>query len=161
MAASVRYGKRRRKREIQVARLHLAKEVGGGGGGATVERWATKVLDGEQAGPTALSITFLSERAMRVLNDGALGRDCPTDVIAFRLEHVDHLVGDIYVCPVVARRSARAAKVSPREQLLRLVVHGVLHVLGYEHPEDASRTVSPMWTLQERYVTRLSGKRGR
>jgi probable rRNA maturation factor len=133
----------------------LASEVGA----ATVERWATKVLDGERAGPAALSITFLSERAMRELNDVRFGRDRPTDVIAFRLEHVDQLVGDIYVCPVMARRSARVAKVPAHEELLRLVVHGVLHVLGHEHPEDASRTVSPMWVLQERYVTRLVGKR--
>ena len=157
MAASARTGKRRRIREIHVAQARLAREVGA----ATVERWAAMVLDGERAGPVTLSITFLSERAMRELNAGRFGRDRPTDVIAFRLEHVDQLVGDMYVCPVVARRSARAAKVPAYDELRRLVVHGVLHVLGYEHPEDASRTASPMWRLQERYVDRLVGKRNR
>jgi probable rRNA maturation factor len=39
-----------------------------------------------------------------------------------------------------------------REELLRLVVHGVLHVLGYEHPEDDSRYVSDMWRRQERLL---------
>jgi len=157
VAASARTGNRRRTREIRIAQPQLAREVGG----AAVERWATTVLDGEQAGPIALSITFLSEQAMRELNDSEFGRDRPTDVIAFRLEHVHQLVGDVYLCPVVARRSARAAQVSVREELLRLVVHGVLHVLGHEHPEDASRTALPMWTLQERYVTQLAKKRSR
>jgi probable rRNA maturation factor len=96
---------------------------------------------------------------MRELNDRELGHDRPTDVIAFRLEHVDRIVGDVYVCPVAARRSAKTAGVSTREELLRLIVHGILHVLGHEHPSGESRTASPMWALQERYVTRLSGRR--
>jgi ssRNA-specific RNase YbeY (16S rRNA maturation enzyme) len=41
--------------------------------------------------------------------------------------------------------------------LLRLVVHGILHVLGYDHPEGASRTRSRMWKLQEAYVAALIG----
>jgi len=154
VAASVRTGKQHRKREIRVTGSHLAQELGKG----AVERWSRRVLDGEKAPSVALSITFLSERAMRDLNDRALGHDRATDVIAFRLEHVDHLVGDIYVCPVVARRSARAARVLPQEELLRLIVHGILHVLGHEHPENAARVASPMWALQERYVVRLKGK---
>ena len=123
-----------------------------------MERWSRRVLDGEQAHSVALSVTFLSERAMRELNDRELGHDRSTDVIAFRLEHVDQVVGDVYVCPAVARRSARAAQVSPREELMRLIVHGILHVLGHEHPEGDSRMASPMWVLQERYVALLTLK---
>jgi probable rRNA maturation factor len=39
-----------------------------------------------------------------------------------------------------------------REELLRLVVHGVLHVLGHDHPEDDARYTSPMWRRQERLL---------
>ncbi len=98
---------------------------------------------------------------MRGLNRRALGRDRATDVIAFRLPHLDQLIGDIYICPSVARRAAREAGVSEREEILRLVVHGVLHVLGHEHPEGARRVASPMWRRQERYVERLHGSRPR
>jgi probable rRNA maturation factor len=77
-------------------------------------------------------------------------------VIAFRLPHVDQLAADIYICPSVARRSARDAGVTEREEMVRLVVHGVLHVLGQEHPDGTGRTRSVMWRHQERYVEQLS-----
>jgi len=59
----------------------------------------------------------------------------------------------IYLCAGVARRVARRLRLSVREELTRYVIHGVLHVLGYDHPDDESRLGSPMWRRQERYVT--------
>jgi probable rRNA maturation factor len=61
-------------------------------------------------------------------------------------------IGDIYVCPDVARRNARRLGVSEREEISRLVVHGVLHVAGHDHPEDESRTRSKMWKRQEKIL---------
>jgi probable rRNA maturation factor len=64
-------------------------------------------------------------------------------------------VGDVYIAPNVARRNARAHGRSVREELLRLVVHGVLHVVGHDHPEDDARYESPMWKRQERLLRTL------
>jgi len=89
---------------------------------------------------------------MRTLNRKTFGRDRATDVIAFGLPHDGVITGDIYVCPAVARRAARELEVSEREELIRLVVHGTLHVLGYDHPEDESRYQSAMWRRQERLL---------
>jgi probable rRNA maturation factor len=96
---------------------------------------------------------------MRALNRQSLNHDRVTDVIAFRLDHDDRIVGDIYVCPAEARSSARALGISSREELIRLVVHGTLHVLGFDHPAGGQkrRTASVMWRRQERYVRRLVG----
>jgi rRNA maturation RNase YbeY len=69
------------------------------------------------------------------------------------------LLGDIYIAPDVARASARANKVTIREEIVRLVVHGTLHVLGYDHPEGDTRTRSAMWRKQERLVERLASSR--
>jgi len=113
------------------------------------------VLDGEDVGGAEVSVTFLSGQRMRALNRRALGRDRATDVIAFGLPHPGRVVGDVYVCPNVARRNARQLGISEGEEILRLIVHGTLHVLGYEHPEEEGRTVSTMWRLQERYLMRL------
>jgi probable rRNA maturation factor len=54
----------------------------------------------------------------------------------------------------VAARAARRYGVPLREEVLRLVVHGVLHVLGYDHPDGTSRTRGPMWAVQERLLRR-------
>jgi probable rRNA maturation factor len=56
----------------------------------------------------------------------------------------------------VAEREARRRGIPVREELIRLVVHGTLHVLGHDHPEGEGRTVSPMWRRQERYVSALT-----
>jgi probable rRNA maturation factor len=121
-----------------------------------VERWATTVLEGERVEAGALSITFLTGAEMRALNHRALGRDRPTDVLAFRLDDPQGLVGDVYVCPSVASANAKQAHVPVEQEVLRLVVHGMLHVLGHDHPEGGrARATSPMWARQEAYVQRL------
>jgi probable rRNA maturation factor len=122
----------------------------------TIRRAVAAVLDGEGIGEAELSVTFLSGQRMRALNRRTLGRDRATDVIAFSLQHPGRLVGDVYLCSSVARRNAKRIGVTEREELLRLVVHGTLHVLGYEHPESDDRTVSTMWRLQERYLSGLA-----
>lgn len=123
---------------------------------AVVRRAVETVLDGERA-EAQVSVTFLGREAMRRMNSEYKGHDRPTDVIAFPLAGPDGLVvGDVYVCPWVARREATARRVPARKELVRLVVHGTLHALGWEHPEDESRTRSPMWRRQERYVERLT-----
>ena len=64
------------------------------------------------------------------------------------------VTGDIYIAPAVARLNAQAHGAGIREELLRLVVHGTLHVLGHEHPTDEARITSPMWRRQERLLER-------
>jgi probable rRNA maturation factor len=122
-------------------------------------RWwsaAAAFLEGERR-PALVSVTFLGRDAMRRLNATHKGRDLPTDVLAFAMtDGLGRTVGDVYVCPWVAAREARARGVPLREELIRLVIHGTLHVLGRTHPEGADRTRSAMWRRQERYVGALA-----
>jgi probable rRNA maturation factor len=100
-----------------------------------------------------LAITFVGPARMRRLNADYLGHDYATDVISFPLPQPDGPVsGDIYICRFIAARNARAHGVPVRQELFRLVVHGTLHVLGWDHPDGAARIRSPMWQRQERYL---------
>ncbi len=125
--------------------------------GPTVTRAISAILNGEDAGDAEFSVAFLSGQRMRALNRRLFGHDRSTDVIAFGFFHTHVLVGDIYICPSVARRSAVELKVPEREELLRLVVHGTLHSLGYDHPAGRNRCKSEMWRLQEVYLRQIIG----
>lgn len=117
------------------------------------------VLRSEKVRDAMISVAFVRTREIQRLNRQHLRRNRPTDVIAFGFRAAGRgspIVGDIYVAPDVARESARANRIAVREEVLRLVVHGTLHVLGHDHPESAARTRSPMWRKQERLVARLA-----
>lgn len=120
-----------------------------------VRRMVACVLEAEGR-TAAVSITFLDSDQMQRLNSIHKGHDTPTDVLSFGLPQVDGTIaGDIYICPSVAAHEARERGLPVRQELTRLVVHGVLHVLGYDHPDGDEREHSEMWDRQERYVELL------
>lgn len=117
---------------------------------------AALVLRAERAPRTLLSVTFVDRRRIAGLNRRHLGHAGSTDVISFGFRDADGAVlGDIYICPEVAADNARRFGRPVREELLRLVVHGTLHVVGHDHPEGEARTDSPMWRRQEALLRRV------
>jgi probable rRNA maturation factor len=102
------------------------------------EQVVRRILESNGVASYALSISFVNDKAMADLNRERLGRPGPTDVIAFDLSEpglpLDR-VGDIYISTDTALRNSARFHVVPEEELLRLVVHGVLHVLGYTDRE--------------------------
>ncbi len=122
----------------------------------TIARIVRAVLAGERRSAD-VTVTFLGATRMQALNREWKRHDRPTDVLSFTLPAPDgRLTGDVYICPSVARQQSRALGVPEREELVRLVVHGTLHVLGHDHPEGTGRTRSAMWRRQERYVKALA-----
>ena len=119
-------------------------------------RVAERVMAWERApAGSHVEITLLPAAAMRRANRRATGRRGLTDVIAYTLPQPGgRLLGDVYICPAAAAGAAPSGA-GLQEELVRLAVHGTLHVLGYDHPEGAGCTRSRMWLLQERYVNRL------
>ncbi len=122
-----------------------------------VAKLARAVLRAEGVRDAAVSIAFVRSSAIAAVNRKHLGHAGPTDVISFPLAPAAGMTlgGDVYIAPEVAARNARAHGVGVREEIARLVVHSMLHVLGYEHPERAGREASPMWRRQEALVVRL------
>jgi probable rRNA maturation factor len=119
---------------------------------------AALVLRAENVRSALVSITLVSPRSIARINTAHLRHSGPTDVISFgfsRATPSDPVVGDIYICPAVARENAQQHGVSIRDELARLVVHGTLHVLGYDHPTGDDREHSDMWHRQERLLRRI------
>ena len=107
-----------------------------------------------------LSMLFVDEEAMAELNKRFLGKDGPTDVLAFPIDDDDvveggrspdslgpgngvdpdstdppNLLGDVVVCPAVAARNAPTHAGTYEDEMALLVVHGILHILGMDHVE--------------------------
>src|SRR3954468_12559312 len=114
-------------------------------------------MSSEKIRDAMISIAFVGKTAIAALNRNYLKHAGPTDVISFGMKRENQsgpVIGDIYICPEVASRNAKRLKISIRQEIERLVVHGSLHVAGNKHPEDESRTSSPMWRKQEKILAR-------
>ena len=131
---------------------------------AGLARLAESVLVDEGVrGDSELSLRFVDEATIADLNERFLGGSGPTDVLAFPIDggeiveggrfpdagssgpdrpapeatEVPLLLGDVLVCPVVAERNAPSHAGTYEDELALLVVHGVLHVLGMDHADEA------------------------
>lgn len=110
------------------------------------QRWqqlALGALETEGVGRGELNLIFIDVDAMTELNVAHMDGAGPTDVLAFPIDGEDQpandglpvLLGDVVVCPAVARNYAAEHGRSVDDELALLVVHGVLHVLGHDHAE--------------------------
>lgn len=106
----------------------------------------------------SLSVVFVSSREMRRLNRTYHGEDRVTDVLAFPQAsgvsaQLSAELGEIVICPAYVKAQAQRAGESFRRELTRVLIHGTLHLLGYDHarPRDAER----MFGMQEEIVRKL------
>ena len=111
---------------------------------------AEETLVGEDAANAELSVSFVTEREIADLNSRYAGEDGPTDVLSFPMGDLDEdgvrILGDVIVAPAVGARNNAD---DPGGELRLLIVHGILHLLGHDHMDDADR--AEMWARQERY----------
>lgn len=103
---------------------------------------AVKLLRALGLGRRELSIVLLDDRAIAALNARYRGQDRPTDVLSFSLlegenpERSGNLLGDVVVGLEVAARQARRAHRGLDREIAHLLIHGTLHLLGYDHQSD-------------------------
>jgi probable rRNA maturation factor len=111
---------------------------------------ARRTLRAEGIEDAELSLSFVDEVEIEDLHVRYLHEPGPTDVLSFPLDGEDdrgvRVLGDVVIAPAVA---ARNNPDDPARELRLLVVHGVLHLLGYDHEEDAER--AEMWSRQTAY----------
>jgi probable rRNA maturation factor len=107
-------------------------------------RWATLAL-GRQARGRELSVLVVGPARSRSLNRRYRGEDRATNVLSFPTAPgaaaAGPLLGDLVICPQVLQREARAQGKAARAHWMHLVMHGAMHLIGYDHqrPDDARR----------------------
>ena len=130
--------------------------------GIETERWrrlAELALTAENISEGELTLFFIDEQIMTDLNAEHMGETGPTDVLAFPIdgptqgtakttidpEGPPKILGDIFICPSIARKNADTYKKPFEDEIALLVIHGVLHILGHDHAEDEEKRI-----MQER-----------
>jgi probable rRNA maturation factor len=103
----------------------------------TLRRWAAAAAERD----LAVTLRFVGAREARALNARYRGRYYPTNVLTFVYDEVVPRAGDIVVCVPVVTREARAQGKTLRAHIAHLIVHGMLHLQGYDHERgvDAAR----------------------
>ncbi|GGA58538.1 endoribonuclease YbeY [Pseudoclavibacter endophyticus] len=133
---------------------------------ARVLRLATFALDHLHVHPDAdLAVQFVDVGAMEELHVQWMDEPGPTDVLSFPMDElrpgsVDRLtppglLGDIVVCPEIAALQAKEAGHSAMDEMLMLVTHGMLHLLGFDHAEPDEERV--MFGLQREILVGFHG----
>ena len=129
--------------------------------GAPSERWVQFVLKAiarrlpkkQRARMKNGAVIFVGDARMRTFNRMHRGSDRPTDVLAF--SGTDGEFGDIVIAVPYVRRQARSFKVPFNEECARMLIHGALHVLGYDH--HVARDARRMFELQETVLNDILG----
>jgi len=146
--------------------IEIANESGSPVDTESVLDVARFTLDEMGVNPLAeLSVLFVDTEYMAELNHRWMGSEGPTDVLAFPMDELGadrgpggggtdtaepSLLGDIVLCPAVAAAQAAQAGHSVDDELHLLTVHGVLHLLGYDHAEPEEER--EMFALQNRLL---------
>jgi probable rRNA maturation factor len=131
-------------------------------------RLATFALDQLRIHPLAeLSILLVDEDTMSAYHEKYLGEPGPTDVLSFPMDELRPpadddeppagLLGDIVLCPAVTQRQAREHGRSATAEAEYLLIHGLLHLLGYDHAEPDEK--AEMFGLNDKIIAAWSERR--
>jgi probable rRNA maturation factor len=107
---------------------------------------AKRLLNAVGEAESALSLTLVGDAAIRALNREYRRKDCATDVLSFSLEeparrHVERLLGDVVISVDTARRQAQEYDATLQRELYRLLIHGLLHLMGHDHIAASERRI--------------------
>lgn len=113
---------------------------------------AARVLKSESASGKSINIIYCSDRYIEGLNKRFKRKRQTTDVLAFDLSDSiePDFIGEVYVNLQQAKRQAKSSCLPYKEEVKRLTIHGVLHLLGYRDNRKADRL--KMWGRQEGYL---------
>ena len=114
-----------------------------------LENVALAALNGEGIAESEINIILLDDQAIHEMNREYLSHDYPTDVISFQLDE-EPLSGEVYISADTAEMQAKDYNVSLTDELMRLAVHGTLHIIGYDDASPEERAA--MSALENKYM---------
>lgn len=127
-----------------------------------MRKLATRVLRSQNFADAELSVSLVSDAEIRDLNREHLGRDRATNVISFPLTEGEFggvnpgVLGDVVVSTDTARRQAEKSGNTTESETAYLLIHGILHLIGYDHERDKSGARA-MRRLQDRLFEEHGG----
>ena len=125
--------------------LQIALDSPGLPSKSEVQHWAEAALNGRREDSVELVVRIVDESESASLNETYRHKHGPTNVLAFPFEaplHLDiNLLGDVVICAPVVLREAIIQNKKPDAHWAHMVVHGILHLLGYDHNEEIRATL--------------------
>ena len=119
-----------------------------------IEKAIEAVLKGENVDSKEISVLYISDEEIHTINREYLKHDFPTDVISFPMhENGNPVEGEIYISYETTLQNAERFGVSREQELLRVTIHGVLHLSGYDDADEASK--SEMTERENHYLSML------
>ena len=121
---------------------------------ALLRKWAKSALNSKLDKAAELTIRIVDVAEMTHLNSSYRQKTGPTNVLSFPAEIPDgvelgiHLLGDIIICPAVVNQEAKEQQKTPEAHWAHMVVHGVFHLLGYDHVLDDDARVMEALEIQ-------------
>ena len=119
------------------ATVDVQRVVKAGPADAEISRWVDAVLRAEQRGEAELTVRIVDEQESAELNETYRHKPGPTNVLSFPFEappEVElNLLGDLVICAPLVQREAQQQHKQERVHWAHMVVHGTLHLLGYDH----------------------------
>ena len=106
-----------------------------------VRRWVSRALKATAPEGAEVTVRFVEQEEGQTLNRDFRGKDYPTNVLSFPYASEPELAGDLVLClPVVLREATEQGK-TPEAHFAHLLVHGMLHLQGYDHDNDEDAEV--------------------
>ena len=125
--------------------LDIQREVVGLPKDQELVKWVKEVLTLEQHGDTELTIRFVSEAESAELNNEYRNKQNSTNVLSFPFEMPEevelNLLGDLVVCSDIVKKEAAEQQKEELAHWAHMIVHGTLHLLGYDHLTDAEARI--------------------
>lgn len=122
---------------------------------------AQRILDALGCPEAELSVSIVGDRSMRILNRDYLGRDKPTNVISFAMQEGEfgtlnpELLGDVVISADTAAREAQEAQEPFLSRLAFLLLHGILHITGYDHERSGEAEAARMEAKEREIFAQL------